>query len=539
MGRWIVAAWGLLLALPVCAAVGDYTRTVIENYNGYEGAALVSWVRSTAPLGRAWALKFDMTKGFRLRCHYASTQMPVGTMGAAIAAEGETPVAGINGDYFYNRNPTGAVIEDSKLVFKGQDGNASMWMQFFGETADHELFLGKLKRLDGLTTGNPANGYDFAYAGKKVRNAQRVNWANYPVHNGKINPVNTDWPAGSTDHSLVKPNTIGNYQPRDTYPRTMIGYGTNELGHAELVLFVSDGRQSSWSAGVSDVDAAQMMIDEGCVEVGECDGGGSATLWAGSAGYLNRPSDGSPRSLSSGFFVLAPKQRTVTAQIGEYGYETFSEAAVAARPEETVERVRATVDWFKADAAEEAMTGCAWKVSPAVESGTYRAESEAPAELVADAPSKFIARVQSTALLVGGNTVEELEAMTAADARAALSVREDPATLALSWCGLVHENGGRTWIDLVGCPIESGLTYTLIQEFKRIKKVPHVRYRVARAGEPLTLRSADGGTEWFPVPGSDRRLTGAVDIVAPAGVSSVEGRTDAAPQEVGLGVVIR
>ena len=534
----IVTACCLPLALSISAAVGDYTRTVVEDYDGHEGATLVSWVKPTAPLGRAWALKFDMTKGFRLRCHYAAAQMPVGRMGEAIAAEGETPVAGINGDYFYSKNPTGAVIENSRLVFRGQDGNASMWMQFFGETADHELFLGKLTRLDGLTTGNPVNGYDFAYKGRKVRNAQRVNWANYPVHNGKINPVNADWPAGSTDHSLVKPNTIGNYQPRDGYPRTMIGYGTNELGHAMLMLFVSDGRQPSWSAGVADVDAAQMMIDEGCIEVGECDGGGSATLWTGSSGCLNRPSDGAPRSVSSGFFVLAPKKRVVAAQIGEYGYESFAEAVVAARPEETVERVRATVDWFKADASEGSMTGCAWKARPAVADGTYRTDADEPAELAADAPSKFMARVATTATLVGGNTVEELEAVTPEDARAALAVCEDPATLALSWCGLVRENGVRAWIDLVGCPAECGETYTLIQEFRRINRLPHVRYRVARAGEPLTLRSVQG-KEWFPVPGPDRLLAGTVDFVAPAGVSSIEGRTDAAPQEAGFGVFLR
>lgn len=84
----VIATCCLLLAFPVFADVADYTRTAVENYNGHAGATLVSWVKSTAPLGRAWALKFDMTKGFRLRCHYASTQMPVGTMGAAIAAEG-------------------------------------------------------------------------------------------------------------------------------------------------------------------------------------------------------------------------------------------------------------------------------------------------------------------------------------------------------------------------------------------------------------------------------------------------------------------
>ncbi|MGN0833170.1 MAG: phosphodiester glycosidase family protein [Kiritimatiellia bacterium] len=535
------------LTLPALAAVSDYVRTETADYNGYAGATLVTWVKATAPLGRAWALKFDMTKGFRLRCHYASSQMPIGSMGEAIAATGETPVAGINGDYFYNQNPTGAVIEDSRIVYRGQDSNASMWMQFFGETADHELFLGKLSRIDGLTDGNPSNGYDFAYKGKKVRNAKRVNWANYPVHNGQINPVNEDWPSGSSDHSLVKPNTIGNYQPRNTYPRTMIGYGTNEAGHAMLMLFVSDGRQADWSVGVADVDAAQMMIDEGCVEVGECDGGGSATLWAGAGGYLNRPSDGAPRSISSGFFVLAPRPRPICAQIGPYGYETFAEAEAAARPEERVERVRAAVGWFVAAADSTMPSGCQWTAEPDCRSGGFCAESEAPARLAASAPSPFIARIETQTTVVGGYTAKELAEIAnrsqLQDAqhslpRAACAVREDPATLELTWCGLVHTDAGAEWIDLKGQPAVSGETCTVVCEFKRIRRLPHVRYRIRRSGMPVTLFSS-AGEEWFPVPGNGWQLDGMVELTAPAGVQMLSGFTDACPQQPALTVSIR
>ena len=106
----------------------------------------------------------------------------------------------------------------------------------------------------------------------------------------------------------------------------------------------------------------------------------------------------------------------------------------------------------------------------------------------------------------------------------------------LQWMKKAGWGGFLSWGP--GKAAESGKTYTLVQEFKCINRLPHVRYRVARAGEPLTLRSAEG-KEWVPVPGPDRRLAGTVDIVAPAGVSSVEGRTDAAPQEAGLGIVIR
>ena len=42
----------------------DYTRTAVENYKGHEGATYIKWTKSTEKKGRAWAMKFDMTKGF-------------------------------------------------------------------------------------------------------------------------------------------------------------------------------------------------------------------------------------------------------------------------------------------------------------------------------------------------------------------------------------------------------------------------------------------------------------------------------------------
>ena len=518
------------------AAVSDYTRTETAAYAGYEGATLVTWVKKSSPLGRAWALKFDMTKGFRLRCQYADGQKTVAEMGSAISSEGEIPVAGVNGDYFYNGQPTGAVISDSRLVYRGQDSNASMWMQFFGETADHEVFLGRLSRLDGLQSGNPAHGYDYAYNGRKVRNAQRVNWANYPVHNGKINPVNADYPYPKQDHSLVVPNTIGNYQPRETYPRTLVGHGTDKLGHATVVFFVSDGRQPDWSAGVADVDAYQMMINEGCVEVGECDGGGSATFWTGSQGCLNRPSDGSPRKLSSGFFILAPKTRTVAAQVGVYGYDTLAEARAAAAPGEVVERIRPTVGWFSADAASGTTVGCAWTKEPEVKDGSFRTRASEPASLQAVAPSPFAACVETKVTLVGGYTSEELgAAVSGAAPRAACAVREDAATLALTWCGLVYDGETPRWVDLVGHTAVSGEEYAMIQEFRRIGGRVHVRYRIRQKGMPVDLTDA-GGVMWFPVPGASHQLDGSVDLFAPAGVHSIEGRTNVSS---GFGVFVK
>lgn len=141
--------------------------------------------------------------------------------------------------------------------------------------------------------------------GRKIRNAVRTNYCNYPVKGGRINPV------GTSTGGAVYPTTIGNMQHRTQYPRPLIGIGTNGVGVAtNLVLFLNDGRQDGWSINFPDTDSAQIMIDEGCNEVGEFDGGGSAAMWAafgpdsvynyaksGTAhgNYVNRPSGGSPR----------------------------------------------------------------------------------------------------------------------------------------------------------------------------------------------------------------------------------------------------
>ena len=80
-----------------------------------------------------------------------------------------------------------------------------------------------------------------------------------------------------------------------------------------LVFLVSDGRQPFWSIGVDDRQAIDMLVAEGCHTVAESDGGGSASMWIRNLpkkltprdkDYINRPSDGHPRRLGEGVFMV-------------------------------------------------------------------------------------------------------------------------------------------------------------------------------------------------------------------------------------------
>ena len=86
-------------------------------------------------------------------------------------------------------------------------------------------------------------------------------------------------------------------------------------------LCLSNGVLGIGDSPFADVDAYQMMIDLGCNEVGELDGGGSATIWSESCpslqnffkggmtahgGYVNAYRDSSPREIACGLFVMPP-----------------------------------------------------------------------------------------------------------------------------------------------------------------------------------------------------------------------------------------
>lgn len=74
------------------------------------------------------------------------------------------------------------------------------------------------------------------------------------------------------------------YDNRD--PRTAVGYTADN----HVILFVADGRQGSISEGVSLTELAEIMVNLGCVEAMNLDGGGSTQMAIGGS-YVNSPSE--------------------------------------------------------------------------------------------------------------------------------------------------------------------------------------------------------------------------------------------------------
>jgi len=353
-----LATLAALAAMAARAAVSDFTATTVRNWNGREGVTFVRYVSKDSSKVYGSAFCFDLSKGYRLKAWLGASNTPgcapeaVGAMAEAMFAnEGVLPVAGINGDYFdtsasYAR-PTGMVISDSELVSTGF-GRVSLTVNcYLAETGDHNLFHGTLTRVEGLAYGGqPVASWQLNARGHKVRNAIRTNYCNYPVRGGAINPV------GSSSGESSFSTTIGNMQSRDYYYRTLVGIGTNAVGVAtNLVLFsntVYNGVLGIGESPFPDVDAYQIMIDLGCNEVGELDGGGSATIWSENCttlqnffkggttahgGYVNAYRDSSPRKLACGLFVMPPLAApNAVALNGTDTYPDMAEAMLAAVP---------------------------------------------------------------------------------------------------------------------------------------------------------------------------------------------------------------
>ncbi|MFN3873206.1 MAG: phosphodiester glycosidase family protein [Ignavibacterium sp.] len=94
------------------------------------------------------------------------------------------------------------------------------------------------------------------------------------VKNGQVNVT--------YDQEIMWGSGVG-YDNRD--PRTAVGYTANN----HIILIVADGRQIN-SEGVGLPELAQIMIDLGCVEAMNLDGGGSTQMAVGNQ-YVNNPSE--------------------------------------------------------------------------------------------------------------------------------------------------------------------------------------------------------------------------------------------------------
>ncbi|MBM4020303.1 MAG: phosphodiester glycosidase family protein [Planctomycetes bacterium] len=105
-----------------------------------------------------------------------------------------------------------------------------------------------------------------------------------------------------------------------TYPQTAIGHTADH----RLILFVSDGRQPEFSAGMTYGEVATVLKEYGAVDAIAFDGGGSATIVmadgkGGEPRVLNRPSDGKERAVGNNLGVIIRDEARSTTGPADVG----------------------------------------------------------------------------------------------------------------------------------------------------------------------------------------------------------------------------
>jgi hypothetical protein len=88
---------------------------------------------------------------------------------------------------------------------------------------------------------------------------------------------------------------------RARHPRTAMGLTEDRQ---TFILLVVDGRSTS-SVGMYGTELASLMHQLGAWQAFNLDGGGSSQMWVSGRGTINRPSDGTPRSVANHWGILA------------------------------------------------------------------------------------------------------------------------------------------------------------------------------------------------------------------------------------------
>ena len=106
-----------------------------------------------------------------------------------------------------------------------------------------------------------------------------------------------------------------------TYPQTAVGHTADH----RLILFVSDGRQPGFSAGMTYEEVAGVLKELGVVDAIAFDGGGSATIVMadgkdGEPRVLNRPSDGKERAVGNNLGVIIRDKEEPMPEEAETGH---------------------------------------------------------------------------------------------------------------------------------------------------------------------------------------------------------------------------
>ena len=184
---------------------------------------------------------------------------------------------------------TMSLTVDDVFIYNGEieipEGKVVLLMDTSG-VSEYYDFLSRLHAGQTLTVANQAVGDDGTW--KTTENAVSSVGGRL-VTNGV---ANSDFEAGAA-------------------PRTAVGIKAD----GNIIFYTLDGRQSGYSYGAQLKTLAKRMVELGCVDALNLDGGGSTTISAWFPGkdntmVVNSPSDGYLRSVANYIFLKDNRERT-------------------------------------------------------------------------------------------------------------------------------------------------------------------------------------------------------------------------------------
>lgn len=223
------------------------------------------------------------------------TGASLGEMAEACEEKGGRVLAAVNGDFYKTGSdggaeyapfaPLGVVIKDGLSVSEGQRAEGAA---FFGMTADGMPVIG---------SAEPGGEWDSV----KAELQTAVGGELWLVKDGRGNSADLTWRVDS-------PTLSARYGPAgrgdageglSSYPRTAVGY--REDGTV-VVLVASPGYET---AGLTVPQLAALMLEEGCVQAMNLDGGPSSQLWVrGEDGLKNVTARGTSGKIGNGLLFL-------------------------------------------------------------------------------------------------------------------------------------------------------------------------------------------------------------------------------------------
>lgn len=276
-----------------CLSAQSLTWTdITSQFTLPEGIKIFRGERQSPAL-KAWYLTVDLNqKNIAVR-PYLSTSA-AGKEGVAPFCQRVGAIAAINGGFFGDATSYSAVVYPNEVLAQNISAvvragtTYPLTRSFFGMTDERKLSVDWIYHFGSRVE-------DIFTFDRPVANREGIP-APTPVRaNGKIYEQLLVGIGGGP--TLVKDSTIHISYTEEVFwgsgvendarqPRTAVGYTKNN----HVVLIVADGRQAA-SEGVTLPELAQILLDLGCIEAMNLDGGGSSQMAVGNQ-LINRPEGG-------------------------------------------------------------------------------------------------------------------------------------------------------------------------------------------------------------------------------------------------------